>query len=211
VNINIDIYSDTICPWCYIGFNKLKDSIKEFSKNDFNLIWRPFQLNPDMPLNGMERQKYLEAKFNGKKNAVNVYKKIKDVGLINNIYFQFDKIFITPNSFASHKLLALAYKLKVQNKVVETLFYDYFIEGINIGNIKELIRISKLHNIFNENTFDYLQSDQDNENLLAEEAQARQLGIKGVPCFIINKQFVLYGAQDKKIFIDIFNRILNDN
>ena len=210
-NITIDIYSDTTCPWCYIGLKKLKDAINEFSNGDFKLIWRPFQLNPDMPLEGMERKKYLELKFGGKENAKNTYESIYQTGVINNIYFQFEKILVTPNSFASHKLLALAHNSNKQTEVVESLFYNYFIEGINIGNIKELIRIAKQHYIFTKDTSQYLKSHEDIDNLLAEETHARELGVKGVPCFIINKEFVLFGAQDSKIFLDIFNSIANEH
>lgn len=209
--IDIDIYSDTVCPWCYIGLNKLKLAIAGFSYSDFKLTWRPFQLNPHMPIEGMDRQKYLEKKFNGKETSKKIYKTIYAEGLKYNIHFQFDKISITPNSFASHKLLALAYKANIQTEIMESLFYDYFIEGIDIGNYEELIRISKLHNIYDNKTLDYLKSEEDKENLLAEEKYARELGIKGVPCFIVNKKFVLFGAQDKNRFLDIFNKIHNEH
>ena len=190
--------------------NKLKAAKNEFSSLKINLIWRPFQLNPDLPKVGMDRQKYLNLKFGSKENAKETYKSIYDVGLSNNIHFQFEKILITPNSFASHKLLALAHKFNKQTAVVETLFYAYFIEGIDIGDYDKLLLIAKQHKIYNDNTLQYLQSDKDRNNLLAEETHARQLGIQGVPCFIINKEFVLFGAQDKKIFLDIFHKIANE-
>ena len=185
--------------------------INDFSSDNFYLIWRPFQLNPDMPLEGMERKKYLELKFGGKNNYKNIYENIYNVGLKNNIHFQFEKISKTPNSFASHKLLALAYKSKKQTQVVETLFYNYFIEGVDIGDIKELVRISKQHNIYQDDISIYLQSKEDRDNLLAEESHAKELGVTGVPCFIINKEFVLFGAQEKKNFLEIFNSINNVN
>ena len=205
--IVIDIYSDTICPWCYIGLAKLKAAINESAIKNIKLIWRPFQLNPNMPLLGMERQKYLEEKFGGKKNADLNYSIIYEKGLENNIHFQFEKIKITPNSLASHKLLALAYKFNKQTEVVETLFYNYFIEGIDIGNLDTLIRIAKLYKINDKNTLKYLSSDEDLNNLLSEEKHARELGVKGVPCFIINKEFVLFGAQEKSIFLDFFSKV----
>ena len=207
--IVIDIYSDTICPWCYIGLNKLNSAISKYNFSNFELIWRPFQLNPDMPKEGMKRQSYLEIKFDGKENAKKIYDEIYKSGLSNGIHFQFEKILSTPNSFASHKLLALAYRFKKQTEVVESLFYEYFIEGVDIGKINELIRIAKQHNIYDINTLEYLESDEDNKNLLAEEKHARELDIKGVPCFIINKEFVLFGAQDKQVFINFFDKMLN--
>ena len=160
-----------------------------------------------MPLHGMERERYLNIKFDGKKNAQATYKLIYEKGLENNIHFQFKKIKTTPNSFASHKLLALAYKFKKQTEVVETLFYDYFIEGIDIGNLDALIRIAKLYKIYDIDTLNYLTSDKDRENLLLEEVHAKELGIKGVPCFIINKKFVLFGAQEKSDFLECFSRV----
>ena len=160
-----------------------------------------------MPVEGMERQKYLNHKFGGKDNAKKVYDDIYKAGKEIGIYFQFDKINFTPNSFASHKLLALAYKFKKQDEVMNSLFFSYFIEGKNIGNKEILINIAKLHGIFNIQTSDYLFSDQDNKNLLNEEKHAKELGVKGVPCFIVNQKFVLYGAQNKDNFINFFNSI----
>ena len=173
----------------------------------FDLVWRPFQLNPDMPYEGMERQKYLEVKFGEKQKAKDTYQSIYNVGIENNIHFQFGKIVTTPNSFASHKLLAVAHRLNKQSSVVEALFYSYFIKGIDIGNIAQLIIIAKQHNIYDDATLQYLKSDEDRDNLLAEELHARKLGIKGVPCFIINRKFVLIGVHDKNKFLDIFNKI----
>ena len=154
--IKIDIYSDTICPWCYIGYKKLQSAIHSASQFKFDLVWRPFQLNPDMPNEGLERQKYLEAKFGGKQKAKNAYQSIYNAGIENNIHFQFEKILTTPNSFASHKLLAIAHKLNKQSSVSEALFYSYFIEGIDIGNMEQLIIIAKQHNLYDDKTLEYL-------------------------------------------------------
>ena len=163
-----------------------------------------------MPKEGMDRQRYLELKFGGKENAKQTYQSIYDTGLNNDIHFQFKKILTTPNSFASHKLLALAYQFDKQTSVVESLFYNYFIEGIDIGDYDKLVQIAKQHDIYDKQTLQYLKSDQDRKKLLAEETHARELGIQGVPCFIINKEIVLFGAQDKKIFLDIFTKLTNE-
>ena len=136
-----------------------------------------------MPLEGMERQKYLYNKFGGKDNAKKAYNDIYQAGKEIGIYFQFDKIVFTPNSFASHKLLALAYKFNKQNEVMNSLFFSYFIEGKNIGNVEILINIAKQYGIFNIQTSDYLFSDEDNENLLNEEKHAKKLGVKRCSVF----------------------------
>ena len=189
----------------------MKSSFAEFPTLNFKITWRPFQLNPKMPKEGMDRNLYLETKFGGKENALKTYKSINEMGLKNNIHFQFEKIKKTPNSFASHKLLALANKFDKQTEVVETIFYSYFIEGVDIGNLNELIKISKQHKIFDKNTENYLVSSEDKKSLLGEESHARELGIQGVPCFIVNKEIVLFGAQDKDNFVNIFKSIVNDN
>ena len=160
-----------------------------------------------MPLKGIKREIYLQSKFGSKDNANLIYKKIADEGKLANIYFQFSKINIIPNSFLSHKLLAYAHRKQKQNEVLESLFYQYFIEGNNIGNLKTLIQIAKQSKIYDSNIENYLKSNQNTESLLNEEEQARKIGVTGVPCFIFNKQFVVNGAQKKDNFIQIINSI----
>ena len=153
----------------------------------------------------MERQLYLNTKFGNKENAQLVYKRIENEGKKNKIYFQFNQIIRTPNSFFSHKLLAFAHTKKNQNKVLELLFYKYFIEGEDIGNVPTLINISKDANIYDKNIENYILSNQDNNSLINEEKQAKKIGISSVPAFIFNKEFILSGAQP----IENFNKIIN--
>ena len=173
-------------------------------------MWRPFQLNPKMPPGGMDRQQYLTAKFGSKDNARSVYQRIEDEGKKNKIYFQFNKIVKTPNSFFSHKLLAYAHNKKKQSEVLELLFYKYFIEGEDISSLDILINVSKDANIFDENIEKYIISNQDNCRLLNEEKQAKKIGLNSVPCFIFNKEFVISGAQPTKNFIQIINSLNNN-
>lgn len=163
-----------------------------------------------MPINGMNRESYLISKFGTKKNAEAIYKKIEDEGKLNEIYFQFNNIQKTPNSFFSHKLLAYAHSKQKQTEVLEMLFYQYFIEGNDIGDLKILIQIAKDTKIFDKNIESYILSSEDNQNLFNEEHHAKQIGINGVPCFIFNKQFVVNGAQPKENFIQIINSLKND-
>ena len=160
-----------------------------------------------MPLVGMGREQYLIAKFGNKDNARTIYKRIEDEGKKNKIYFQFNKITKTPNSFFSHKLLAFAYKKNKQTDVLELLFYKYFIEGADIGSLEVLINVSKEANIYDENVEKYIISKQDSVNLLNEEKQAKNIGISSVPCFIFNKEFVVNGAQQTKNFIQIIDSL----
>ena len=160
-----------------------------------------------MQLEGMDRELYLTSKFGSKENAQSIYRQIEDEGKTNKIYFQFNKIKKTPNSFFSHKLLAFAYSKKKQTKVLELLFYKYFIEGDDISNLDTLINISKDAKIYDEKIKNYIMSNQDNESLLNEEKQAREIGINSVPVFIFNKEFVLNGAQPKENFIKMISSL----
>ena len=173
-------------------------------------MWRPFQLNPEMPPDGMDRQQYLTAKFGSEDNARSVYQRIEDEGKKNKIYFQFNKIVKTPNTFFSHKLLAYAHNKKKQTEVLELLFYKYFIEGEDIGSLDILINASKDVNIFDENIKKYIISKEDNKSLLNEEKQAKKIGINSVPCFIFNKEIVVSGAQPTKNFIQIIDSLNNN-
>ncbi|MDC0498500.1 DsbA family oxidoreductase [Alphaproteobacteria bacterium] len=206
----MDVFSDTICPWCYIGFNQLNQALENFNNYKFDIVWRPFQLNPEMPPDGMDRQQYLSAKFGSKDNARSVYQRVEDEGKKNKIYFQFNKILKTPNSFFSHKLLAYAHNKKKQTEVLELLFYKYFIEGEDIGILDILINVSKDADIFDESIVKYIISKEDNDSLLNEEKQAKKIGINSVPCFIFNKEIVVSGAQPTKNFIQIIDSLNNN-
>ncbi len=160
-----------------------------------------------MPLAGMDRDEYLNKKFGDKEQALKIYKNIEDEGKLVNIHFQFKKIKITPNSFLSHKILAFAFSKQKQNQVLESIFFHYFIEGKNIGNLETIIEILKQTNLYEDGIEEYLLSDKDNENLLNESKQANAIGISGVPCFIFNKEFVVNGAQPTEVYKNIINSL----
>ena len=183
------------------------EALKHFHGVKFEIIWRPFQLNPDMPLEGIDRNEYLSKKFGGKEQAYKVFKRIEDEGRLVNIHFQFKKIKKTPNSFLSHKLLAFAFDKQKQNEVLESIFFNYFIEGKDIGNLDTIVEILKQTNLYEDGFEEYLLSKKDNENLLNEAKQANAIGISGVPCFIFNKEFVVNGAQPSGVFQNIINSL----
>jgi len=188
----------------------LNEALANSNDYKFDIVWRPFQLNPDMPLDGMDRQQYLNTKFGSEKSARSVYQNVEDEGKKNKIFFQFNKITKTPNSFFSHKLLAYAHNKKKQTEVLELLFYKYFIEGEDIGSLDVLINVSKDADIYDDNIEKYIISNQDNHSLLNEEKQANNIGINSVPCFIFNKEIVINGAQPTKNFIQIINSLNKD-
>ena len=205
--IELDIFSDTVCPWCYIGKKRLENALNKYKNLVIKQTWRPFQLNPGMPPDGMDRQEYLISKFGSSDAAKTVYENIYEEGVKEGINFNFDLIEVTPNSFNSHRLLALAYKVDIQEKVLDDLFESYFLHGKDIGDPNILLQIAIKHNINAEEFKSYL-SDQENIEPLANEAiQAKKMGINSVPTFIVNKQIVINGAQTSENFELIFEKL----
>ncbi|MDG2007054.1 MAG: DsbA family oxidoreductase [Alphaproteobacteria bacterium] len=207
--IKLDIFSDTICPWCYIGKKRLDRAIKKFNTEEFMITWRPFQLNPNMQADGMDRTEYLVSKFGSEDAAKTIYDNIFEEGEKEEIHFQFDDIKITPNSFNSHRLLALAYQKKIQDRMIEDIFQSYFIRGEDIGDPTVLLDIAIKHNIDEDEFKNYLMNKENIEPLANEEIQARKMGINSVPTFIVNQQIVINGAQSVDNFELIFTKLLS--
>jgi predicted DsbA family dithiol-disulfide isomerase len=207
--IKLDIFSDTICPWCYIGKKRLDRAIKKFNTEKFKITWRPFQLNPNMQADGMDRTEYLVSKFGSEDAAKTIYDNIFEEGKKEDIHFQFDDIKITPNSFNSHRLLALAYQKKIQDRMIEDIFQSYFIRGEDIGDPTVLLDIAIKHNIDEDEFKNYLMNKENIEPLANEEIQARKMGINSVPTFIVNQQIVINGAQSVDNFELIFTKLLS--
>ncbi len=192
-SIEIDIYSDPICPWCYIGLKRFQKAQALRPHFEVKTRWLPFQLNPDMPEEGMDRQNYLDTKFGGRANATQFYGQIAASGLTEGIEFKFDLIKKTPNTVESHRLSLLAREQDKQDAVMERLFESYFLEGQNIGERDVLLSVAEEAGL--SDAAAYLDSDQGHEDVLYTDQNARSLGLTGVPCFIVNRQHILPGAQ----------------
>jgi predicted DsbA family dithiol-disulfide isomerase len=208
--IELDIFSDTICPWCYIGKKRLDKAIEKNNHLEFKQTWRPFQLNPGMAPDGMDRQEYLVSKFGSADAAKTVYDNIYEEGLKEGIDFNFDSIAVTPNSFNSHRLLALAYEKNMQIKVLDDLFESYFLRGEDIGDPNILLSIAVNNTIDEDELKSYLSNKDNIEPLANEELQARKMGISSVPTFIVDKKIVINGAQTSDNFDLIFQKISNN-
>jgi predicted DsbA family dithiol-disulfide isomerase len=203
--IHIDIVSDTICPWCFIGKRRLEAALRQHGAGEpVTIAWRPYQLNPDMPRDGLDRRDYLEAKFGGPERAKAAYDRVRRVGAGVGIDFQFDRIPRTPNTIASHRLVHRAGRHGRQEEVVEALFRAYFLEGRDVGSLDTLVEVAAAAGLPADEIRAYLASDEDVELVRGFDAQARGMGIDGVPCFIFNNQYALSGAQEPALFLKVF-------
>ncbi|KRO60339.1 MAG: dithiol-disulfide isomerase [Pelagibacteraceae bacterium BACL5 MAG-121128-bin54] len=192
--MNINFFADTICGWCFIGHRNLNSALKKFPKIKFKIKHIPFQLNPDMPAEGILREKYLDIKFGGRNNAVPMYEnmriKAKESGIILNL----DKIKKTPNTILSHLLIILSEQYNLENVIKEKIYQSYFVEGLDIGDKNILSNIAEETSIKKE-TFEKLIT-QENINKINEKVKfAKDKKVFGVPYFEIGKDFVS-GAQN---------------
>ena len=191
--MKIKIFADTICGWCFIGQAKLNKALKSFPKTKFEIEHVPFQLNPDMPKEGIERSKYLEIKFGGKEFAQTMYNRMTEEAKKEGLSFNLDSIKKTPNTVLSHLLINLAEKINVQSQIKENIYHSYFIEGLDIGDKKILINIGKKFNIKEIMINDFFNLE-NIEKINSYNIVAKEKKINGVPFFEIGKDFIS-GAQ----------------
>ncbi len=204
----IDVYSDVICPWCYVGKRRLERALNGWNGSvPVKISWKPFQLNPAMPKSGMDRRRYLEAKFGGPEAAQSIYDHVAAAGTAERIPFAFDRIARTPNTFAAHRLIWLAGHQGKQDEMVEMLFRRYFVEGGDIGNVETLAQAAADVGFDRTAIEGCLAGDEGGNEVQAEEAAGRRLGIRAVPYFVINGTSVLSGAQPPEEFLAAFREI----
>ena len=191
--MKIKVFADTICGWCFIGQARLNRALKAFPETKFEIEHIPFQLNTDMPKEGIERSKYLEIKFGGKEFAQPMYDRMTEEANKENLNFNLDKIKKTPNTVFSHLLIKLAKQSNVHNEIKEKIYQSYFIDGLDIGNLNILINIAKQNNI-SENVFKEFINEKNIKLVNSKISDAREKNINSVPFFEIGKDFIS-GAQ----------------
>ena len=201
----LDIYSDTICPWCFIGKRRLERALEQRPQARVTMRWRAFQLNPGMPTEGMDRQAYLRAKFGQPERAQRIYDAIRAAGKSEGIDFAFDRMKRTPNTLRSHRLLRMAWEEKCQDEVIEALFRAYFLEARDIGNDTVLADVAASVGMDRTAIVRFLDGELYATEVEQEDRSARRLGISGVPCFIFNRRYALSGAQEPEAFFQLFD------
>ena len=201
----IDIYSDVVCPWCYVGKRRLERALTE-SKDavKVEIAWRPFQLNPTMPNEGLERRAYLEAKFGSLDTFRQMEEQVLAAGAEEHIPFAFDKIARTPNTFLAHRLIWHAGQQGCQNAIVDSLFQGYFEEGADIGSLSVLAQLAECAGLKAE---PFLRGQDGTAEVRAEESAGNRLGIRSVPYFLLNGIYALSGAQSPDRFVAAFKKV----
>jgi predicted DsbA family dithiol-disulfide isomerase len=207
--LRIDIVLDVVCPWCFIGKRRLEKALAMRPEIEPEFGWRPFQLNPDMPQEGMTRQDYLAAKFGGSQHAGRVYHSVAEAGSTVGIAFAFDRIRRTPATREAHRLIRDAEAQGRATALVEALFRAYFIDGADVGERAVLVELAGRAGLDPIATARFLASDHGAAEVAAEERSARRVGINAVPCFILADHYAISGAQEPEFFLPVFDLVLN--
>lgn len=203
MNLAVDVISDVICPWCFIGKRRLEKAIAAVDgQYDVQVHWHPFQLNPTMPKEGISRKEYRTRKFGSWERSLELDAKVIVVGESEGIHFDFDKTKKTPNTVDAHRIISLAEQHGCQDAVVESLFQAYFTEGQDIGNRQTLIDVAAEGGLDRQAADAMLNSDDGLDVISSGREMSQRHQVDGVPFFIINHAITLAGAQAPETFLN---------
>ncbi len=206
--MQIDVVSDTVCPWCFIGKRRLARALALRPDVPARVFWRPYQLDPTIPREGVDRRAYLKAKFGDSPRTAAMGKTIRGEGAGEGIDFALDRIAKSPNTLDSHRLIRWAGSAGVQDDVVERLFKAYFVEGRDIGDAAVLAAVAGEAGMDAALVADLLAGDSDAALVEREAGMANQMGISGVPTFIFDSKFMISGAREPEILARIMDKAL---
>lgn len=207
--IRIDVVSDVVCPWCFIGQKRLDKAIAAAPDVDVAVSWRPFQLDPTIPAEGVDRKAYMLGKFGSEEKLREIHARIEPLGEAEGIDFAFDAITVSPNTIDAHRLIrwAGAAGPEVQNRLVRALFSLYFEQGQNIGDHAVLSDAAADAGMDRAVVESMLAAGADRDAVADEAATASQMGITGVPCFLLEGKYAVMGAQDASTLADAIRQI----
>jgi predicted DsbA family dithiol-disulfide isomerase len=206
--IRIDVVSDVVCPWCYIGKRRLEKAMTALGdKFEFEVAYHPFELNPGQALEGVNQKEYLSDKFGGEARYDQLTGQVTQVAATEGIVFDYEKQQISPNTRAAHRMAQLAGEEGVQQPVIEALFKAYFTDGVDLSKKDNLVAIGASAGLDAARIEKLLDSDDKTAEVIASEKQMQQLGITGVPFYIINNKYGISGAQQPQAFIEAFTQV----
>ena len=205
-SLTVDVISDVVCPWCFIGKRRLEAALAlvaaEGTAGEVAVRWHPFELNPDLPVPGIDRREYVQAKFGGPERATQIYERVRAAGASAGIPFAFERIARQPNTRDAHRLVTWAQNRGDAQQIVERLFVAFFIEGRNPGDRDVLAAIAGEAGHDAAAARAMLESNEGKEEIEASERRAHEIGVGGVPFFIFNDRLAVSGAQDARVLAD---------
>ena len=207
--ISVDVISDVVCPWCYIGQKRLEKAAAATPEVKVDIRWRPYQLDPTIPPEGKDRKAYMLAKFGSEERLRQIHDRIMPIGAAEGIDFHFEDIRIAANTLDAHRVIRWAASVGegVQNRVVKALFAANFEKGKYIGDREELVRIASENGMDGALVASLLASDADKAEVQAEIEEAQRMGVTGVPCFLLEGKYAVMGAQDTEVIADAIRQV----
>jgi predicted DsbA family dithiol-disulfide isomerase len=197
--LSIEVVHDLVCPWCFLGLRRMLRTLRRRPDILFELTWRPFLLNPDMPRVGMARADYVVRKFGGEERARRLYASIADIGRAEGVLFRFERITRTPSSVDAHRLVRWAGQFGLGSEMVEALFSAHFTDGRDIGDRAVLAAVAIACGLNGRGAQSFLASDAEVDVIHGENLRAHRLGINGVPCFVVGGRHAIAGAQEPEV------------
>lgn len=210
MTFQIDVISDVVCPWCFIGKRNLERALETWREKypeEMPVVrWHPFQLNPQLPDSGVPRKQYLENKFGGPESAKEIYARVSAAGKRAGIDFAFEDIQVQPNTVDAHRLMHYAGEHGRQDEMAEVIFRRYFVEGADLSDKETLADIAQQAGMNRNEATAYLATDADRELIEEQDRRARAIGVEGVPFFIFNQRLSLSGAQPPEVIVEAMEK-----
>jgi predicted DsbA family dithiol-disulfide isomerase len=210
MSFQIDVISDVVCPWCFIGKRNLERALETWQEKHPDetpvVRWHPFQLNPQLPEGGIPRKQYLENKFGGPERAKEIYARVSAAGKRAGIDFAFDNIQVQPNTIDAHRLIHYAGEQDKQDAMAEVIFRRYFVEGVDLSDKETLADIAQQAGMDRDEAAAYLAGDADRALIEEQDRRARAIGVEGVPFFIFNQRLALSGAQPPEVIVEAMEK-----
>ena len=204
--LRIDVISDTVCPWCFVGKRRLEAALAQTAERyEASVHWHPFELNPDLPPEGMDARTYYGSKFGSWERFREMSARVAQVGSEAGIAFAFDKAVRAPNTLDSHRLVWMAAGTGLQDAVVERLFRAHFVEGLDVGDRATLVRLGAEAGLDADEVREALASDAGVAEVRAAEESVRRMGVSGVPFFVVDGKWAVSGAQPVEAFVQLFD------
>lgn len=209
--VEIDVVSDVMCPWCYVGKRRLEKALEMLPEGiEVEIKWRPFQLDPTIPPEGRDRQQYLSQKFGNAEQIAEKYEPIRQAGTKEGIGFNFDEITKSPNTVDAHRLIYWAQQAGLQNEMSEILFIAYFIDAKDLTDNAVLVDLAVEAGLEKDVVERLLQGDADRKDVETEMQQYRQMGVQSVPTMIVGKKYAVVGAQEAETIAQVIEGIVEE-
>jgi predicted DsbA family dithiol-disulfide isomerase len=205
--VSVEVYSDVVCPWCYIGGRRLEKAIAQRPDIKVERHWQPFQLRPEMPKEGVAWSDFVQQKFGGPERAEGIFAKVTETGAAEGIEFRFDSISSAPNTLDAHRLILLAREHGVEGEMVRDLYSAYFTQERNLNDHDQLVDIALEVGLEERQVRAYLAGDKNVGEVNDGQHKAEQLAITGVPFYVFNGTYALSGAQPVEAFLHVLDLI----